>query len=105
MPSAGDAGGEFTDEAFGVNMQRHMHARRRRVDQPFRVADSAAACTVEIAVLRLDLHRQIDAGDQCRVDGDGCGKRIVQRHACGEETRVGLEIGGDGEVGDIGKEA
>ena len=83
VPDASDAVREFAYETPGIDMQRDMHARRLRVDQPFRVADGAAA----------------------RVDGDGCGKRIMQRHACGEKTHIGLAIGGDGEVGDIGKEA
>ena len=104
MPNTGDAVREADHEAFGVDTQRHVHTRRQRVDQPLRVSDGAAARTMEVAGLRLDLHRQVNAGDQRLVEGHGCGKRVMQRHACGEETRVGLEVGGNGEVGDIGEE-
>lgn len=104
MPNTGDAVREADHEAFGVDMQRHVHTRCQRVDQPLRVSDGAAARTMEVAALRLDLHRQVNAGDQRLVEGHGCGKRVMQRHACGEEACVGLEVGGNGEVGDIGEE-
>lgn len=86
-------------------MQCDMDAGRLRIDQALRIADGTAARTVEVTRFRLDLHRQVKAADQRRIDGDGCGERIMQWHACGKEACVGPEIGGDGKVSDIGKES
>ena len=99
---AADTCREFADEPRGVDMQRHMDAGRLRVDQALRIADGAPACAMEVAGFGFDLHRQVDAGDEHLVEGYGHGERIMQRHTGREQACVGPEIGGDGEIRDVG---
>ena len=103
-PDAGDSTGEVGHETVMIDGQCDVYAGHGRVDEAGRIADGAAACAVEIARLRLDLHRQIEAFHQTWIQCDGRGKGIMQWHACREETRIRMKIRCDREIGDIGKE-
>ena len=91
-PDAGDSTGEVGHETVMIDGQCDVYAGHGRVDEAGRIADGAAACAVEIARLRLDLHRQIEAFHQTWIQCDGRGKGIMQWHACREETRIRMKI-------------
>ena len=73
-PDAGDSTGEVGHETVMIDGQCDVYAGHGRVDEAGRIADGAAACAVEIARLRLDLHRQIEAFHQTWIQCDGRGK-------------------------------
>lgn len=94
---SGDAGHEFVEEPRHVHADGDLHGLDRVVEAGF-VADGASAGRA----VHVDLHVDVERGDERRVDGDADGERIVQ--AAAAEVRRGGLVGLDVEVGHVREE-
>lgn len=94
---AGDAGHEFVEEPRHIHADSHLHGLDRVVEAGF-VADGTSAGRA----FHVNLHVDVERGDERRVDGDADGERIVQ--AAAAEVRRGGLVGLDVEVGHVREE-